>query len=183
MKFRVEGIEIGLKKDSFLPAVRSYRPRRICIYLSFAAVSLKSSLGISKELRKQRIFREWKIECASINKTKERIGGGSLNLVQGVEGQFRRGLEEDTNNAKDFQESHDLIYCCRGSIGFMFVGTSVSLSGVSLNWGEYAKYYKLIDETSDNRLSTMNALTLLALLSIEVPRIPNIIDYRPLVKF
>lgn len=40
-------------------------------------------------------FQGMKIECASINKTKERIGGGSLNSVQGIEGQFRRGLEED----------------------------------------------------------------------------------------
>ena len=60
------------------------------------------SSGICKELRKQRIFKEWKIECTSINKTKKRIRGGSLNLVQGIEGQFRRGLEGDTNSAKDF---------------------------------------------------------------------------------
>lgn len=43
MKFRVKVIETGFKKDSFLPAVRSYRLRRICIISTFADISLESS--------------------------------------------------------------------------------------------------------------------------------------------
>lgn len=70
MKFRVKVIEMGLKKDSILPAVRSYRPRRICVYhLLMLAWDLQIcvSLGISKELRKQRIFKQWKMECTTVN--------------------------------------------------------------------------------------------------------------------
>lgn len=71
-----------------------------------------------------------------------------MNLVQGIESLFRKGLG-DTDSTKDFQESHELIYCC-GVSKCIYVcvggGAGIILSGVSLHWGEYAEYYKLTDK-------------------------------------
>lgn len=78
MKFRLKGISEfhNFIFIFFLQSGPTDPERYVFIYhLLMLAWNLQIcvSLGISKELRKQRIFKEWKIECTSVNKTKKRI--------------------------------------------------------------------------------------------------------------